>query len=62
MKKAGAREVVLCLNNNKFLGLDIVITLAGSPVGCYTTRDAPNIVINTNNKTPCNQMPKIVTG
>ena len=34
VKKVGAREVVQCLKNNSFLGLDVYIAFAGSPVGC----------------------------
>ena len=59
MKKVGAREVVYCMNYNCFLGLDINVTLACSPVRHQIVRDVPNIAINKNDKTLCNQMPKI---
>ena len=61
LKKVGAKEMVQCLNDNHFLGLDIDIALASSPIWCHTTRNAPNIALNKSKKIPCNQMPEITT-
>ena len=61
MKKVGAREVVQSSNYNCFLDLDVDVAFAGCPIGYYIVGGVPNIAINKNSKTPCNQMPKIAT-
>ena len=58
VKKVGAKEVVWCLNDNCFLGLDIDVALAGSLIGCHAAENSPNIATNKSNKTQCNQMAK----
>ena len=61
VKRVGAKEVVQCSNENCFLGFNIDVALAGSPVGHHTDRYSPNIATNKSIKTPCNQMPTTAT-
>ena len=54
VKKVGAREVVQCLKDNCFLGLDVDVAHACCPVVCHKVEDAPNIATNKSIKTLCN--------
>ena len=41
LKKIATKEVVQCLNENWFLGLDVDIALAGIPARYCIARNAP---------------------
>ena len=61
MNKVGEREVVQCLNDNRFLGLGVDVALIGSPIRCQIVRDTPNKTTNKSYQTLCIQTPKNAT-